>query len=389
MNFRFAAALPAIFFLLTTCDQDPVNPQKSPPRLSKFSVPDTVFYNWEQQNIITVHCEDSDGLENIDSVYYQIFTLLDQKYKSGKFYNDGDYAAHGDILPNNNIFSARLNQTMQAGNYIIEAEAIDLSGEKSLALQDTFFAKAAILNHGPNITEYDIPDTVFIDQILPFTIQVRVTDPDSGDFVTIVEYEIEDPTLTFVAESGVLVDDGTSGDENASDLIFSRTSNSAFASWNYGIYYLFIEARDNRQNSSQTFSRLIFPAKKEIGSAPQISNLNAPLTFQIPSAGADSALITINATDPDDNRDIRSVFFNSYKPPDSTLSESSPLYLYDDGNSAGYSGDVLAGDNIYSIEIYIPAGSFPGEYRFEFEALDYSNFKSNKIIHRLTLVETK
>lgn len=389
MNFRLLTGLVFIFFLLANCEKDPVKTKNSPPQLTKLVVPDTLFYNWDESNIVTIRCEDSDGIENIDSVYYQILTMTDQKNSSGRFYNDGDYSAHGDITPNNNSFATRLNQMMPAGNYIIEAESIDFSGEKSNTMQDTFFIKMAIFNFAPTISAHFITDSVYIDQIQPFKIQVQVTDPDSGDFVNQVHYEIQNPSLTQISEQGLLLDDGTQGDDVAGDNIFSIETSSTFASWNYGIFHLFIEATDNQQKKSRTFYKLIYPAKKELGVPPQILDLIAPQIINIPSNGIDSALIKIKALDSDNNRDIRSVYFNSYKPPDSTLSESSPLYLYDDGNSAGYSGDTEAGDNIYSIEIYIPAGSAAGVYRFEFEAIDYSNLKSNKIIHRLTLVETK
>ncbi len=375
----------SLILLLSSCDNDdPTKPENDPPVLTKLQIADTLFFNVDDKNIVTVNCEDPDGLDDIDSVIYRIYKANNDVVEQGIMYNDGDFEAHGDIVPNNQTYSTRLDQSFSPDNYRIEVRAVDKSREYSNRLEKEFYAAEAVLNRSPVITEYQVDDTVYVDQVLPFLIQVEVNDPDSGDYITEVSFEIKNHNFTEIVEQGALVDDGTSGDAVAGDGIYSIETNSSFATWEFDFFHLFITARDNNQNMSDVFYKLISPAKVNAGVPPQISDLAAPDTFKLPGSGADSTVLSIKAIDPDNNKDIKNVLFNTYRP-DGTITSSSPLYMYDDGNQQGYSGDAVAGDNVYSIEIYLPYNTTPGNYRFEFEAIDYSNLISDKIIHTITV----
>jgi hypothetical protein len=110
--------------------------------------------------------------------------------------------------------------------------------------------------------------------------------------------------------------------------------------------------------------------------------VSAPDTIKRPSSDDKSFLLTATTTDADDNRDVKEVTFDTFKP-DGSASSGNPFQMYDDGTS----GDVVAGDFIFSLRIFITSQNATGNYRFEFQAKDYSDLLSNKIIHTITVIQ--
>jgi hypothetical protein len=94
---------------------------------------------------------------------------------------------------------------------------------------------------------------------------------------------------------------------------------------------------------------------------------------------APTAIFTsVQASDPNGQNDILKVFFIVFKPDGST--NESELELLDDGE-AEVSGDLIAGDGIYSRLIQVDQTNDKGTYRFEFSARDRGGKLSNKIDH--------
>ncbi len=375
-----------IVFLIISmaCDKnDPVAPQNSPPVLINFAVPDTIFIGINENNIISVECQDNEGLDDIDSVYFKIFNQNDAVVSTGLLYDDGNYASHGDITPKNGRYSARIAEILVPGDYRVRVAAVDQSGERSDELEKSFYAKQAIVNNAPVVTEVFISDTAFVDEPAPFFIQVKATDPDTNDFVARVSFQILDPGFTEILASGDLYDDGTHGDVTPGDSVFSIEITSAFASWKFGIFNLYVQAIDGNGKSSLSLYKTIPWGKINIGEAPIVSDLVCPDTLQLPadSSYAIAFVISIKADDPDHSNDVKEVFFNVYKP-DGNISDSSPLQMYDNGAS----GDEVADDNIYSLRVFLVYSNDVGDYRFEFQARDYSDLLSNKITHIITVI---
>jgi len=374
----------SIVLLFFYCDKDnSVKPQNSAPVLKNLSLPDTVFTQIEAKNILTVECEDPDGRNDLDSVFYRILKYDGRFYRSGLLFDDGDYDAHGDITPNNGKYSAILSQNFPAGFYRVVVQAKDRSGDLSNTLEAEFYATVGFVNAAPIVQEYFISDSVYVDQEAPFMIQVTATDPDSDDYVDRVVYQIISPLFDEVMEEKELFDDGTHGDSVAGDNIFSITTSSAFALWKFGNYHLYVQAYDKHNRSSMSLYKLIPWTKMEIGNPPTVANVIAPDTVKLPAdtSYAISFLITVEANDPDHVNDIQEVFFNTYKP-DGTLSDASPLQMYDNGTM----GDENANDQVYSLRVFLVYQNTPGDYRFEFQAIDYSSLLSNKITHIITVI---
>lgn len=149
-----------------------------------------------------------------------------------------------------------------------------------------------------------------------------------------------------------------------------------------GNYYVKIFAIDKSNFSS---NEIYFTLDLYRGNRPPvISNLIAPDTVFLQTQTV-LIKITIKATDPDGDNDIKTVQFNSYKP-DGSPSSGNPFKMYDDGNASGISGDDKAGDGIYSIIVQLPPNSQRGKYRFEFQAIDRAGALSNIITHFIVVL---
>ncbi|MFZ5517842.1 MAG: choice-of-anchor X domain-containing protein [Candidatus Zhuqueibacterota bacterium] len=369
----------SMLIIMTSCENDdPVSPKNSVPVLSALSVPDTMLSNEISSYIFSVKCSDQDGLGDIQHVNFSV--TGGAVNLTGALFDDGNYDAHGDNIANDGKFSLRLSATLEPGMYQLTVKAIDQSEAESNALSRSFVVAQGIVNAAPIITQIFIPDSVVVDQVVPFVLQVHAVDQDSGDVISRVTYQILGPTVSELAEQGELYDDGVHSDSLANDHVFGIETNTAFSAWKFGLYHVSIQAYDSRDKVSESIYVVLPWKKMDIGVAPVVFDLSAPDTIQLPSTGEDTRLITIAASDADDNRDIKNVFFNSYKP-DGQMSASSPLFMYDDGTS----GDVEPGNHIYSLQIRFPYNTTPGNYRFEFQARDYSDLLSNKIIHIVTV----
>lgn len=117
--------------------------------------------------------------------------------------------------------------------------------------------------------------------------------------------------------------------------------------------------------------------------APVLSNLVAASSI---SASDPQPLmeLTVKAVDPDGAADLLRVYFDSYRPNGQPAS-GNPFLMLDDGNTAGISGDAVAGDSVYSLRVQF-GGAPTGTYRFEFRAIDRSSDSSNVIIHHIEVL---
>ncbi|MDW7680931.1 MAG: choice-of-anchor X domain-containing protein [bacterium] len=382
MAFKIRLLLLVVLIFNLFCDKrHPITPVNQPPILSQLSVPDTMFTQSGQSYVVTVIVTDADGRDDVARVEHQIVDSQEQTLATGQFFDDGDYTAHGDNIARDGKYSAKLILAVDPGNYRLTAVATDLSDAASAPLHKNFIAIAGDVNHAPLLFPVYMPEFVVVDTVVDFVLKMRAEDPDEGDAVSRVSFQIFGPTLTQLAAEGELFDDGSHGDSLAGDGIFTLEMDTQFASWQFGNFHLYVQAYDSKQKSSESIYRLLPWVKMNTGVAPVISDLSAPDTVKLPQSDAKSFLISVKAVDDDHYNDIKEVFFNTYKP-DGSLSQSSPLQLYDNGTS----GDETASDSIYSLLIWIGAENDAGDYRFEFEARDYSDLLSNKIIHVMTVV---
>ena len=372
-----------VVIIYVSCEnENPIAPENFPPVLSNLSVPDTIKTGIGESSIFSVKCFDENGADDIDSVSYKIIALNSQLITSGIMYDDGNLSDHGDNVPGDGKFSVRPRLEIDQGSYRFIVQATDRTNLKSNELAATFYALPEIVNQAPMISKNQIPDSVYVDEIVPFLISVKAFDPDSADSISRVTYQILGPTIMQLAEEGSLNDSGANGDNLAGDGIYSIETTTAFANWKFGEYHLILQAFDSKQKASNVIYEILPWKKMNLGVAPQITSISAPDTIKLPGADAKVFVLSVTTTDADDQRDVKEVLFNTFKP-GGLPSDGNPFKMYDDGTS----GDKVAKDFTFSLQIYITPQNSPGNYRFEFQASDYSNLISEKAIHIITVIK--
>ena len=221
------------------------------------------------------------------------------------------------------------------------------------------------------------PDSVSIDTLITsadsikvnLNITAKVIDKDGQSDIENVYFSVVRVENLFKKLSGNLT--------RKNDSIFASDVTLTISKLETGRYRAEVYAVDKSNFKSNTVVSNLEIIRTN--HPPEISDLNAPDTVYL---GFETILVkmSVKATDPDGQGDIKMVYFNSFRP-DGTPSSGNPFQLYDDGGASGISGDDVAGDGIYSIIIQIPPGTQKGKYRFEFQAVDRSNAKSNIIVH--------
>ena len=141
------------------------------------------------------------------------------------------------------------------------------------------------------------------------------------------------------------------------------------------------------ENASGLFSNQVsdaFYVKNTANAAPVVSGLIAPSSIQVPASGINSAVLSVLANDSNGSCDIKSVFFNSFRP-DGTITGGSPFSMFDDGNIPLH-GDTIAGDGRYSLIIGIPSTQTTfGYFKFIYQARDNSSLLSNQLIDSINV----
>lgn len=210
------------------------------------------------------------------------------------------------------------------------------------------------------------------------TVSVLVDDVDGLQDIKEVYIKTENPNSSKSVYSGNLKFMEFTTEANKILAKYSDTLSFKITRQVVGDFYVLCEAIDNNNLTSNVLITSFTITRS--GEPPVISDLNAPDTVNLPTSGSSIILFSIKATDP--NNDIKEVYFRS-------LDSSDPhkkFYMYDNGDLRN-NGDTSANDGIYSILIQLPYNMTPKSYRFEFEASDYTEYLSNKIIHTLTVIK--
>jgi len=197
--------------------------------------------------------------------------------------------------------------------------------------------------------------------------------------ISSVQYIFRNGNGSSILAAGRLLDDGNPPDAQINDSLYSGKVTFQIVRSTVGLFPVELFAQDAagfRSNTSILSVRIV-----RLNRGPILSNLVAPDTVKL-SSGDQLIQLRVTANDSDGVADIRRVSFNSYKP-DGSPSSGNPFQMLDDGPTGGTSGDLQAGDQIYSLKILLPASTPPGGYRFEFQALDRSNLNSNVIVHQI------
>ena len=191
-----------------------------PPNLLESNVPDTVTQEELAGFFIRIRAADSQGTDHIDSLVYQIYPPLAARPLYTGLLTDG--GTGGDETAGDGIFSTvvDLADTLKGlGEHLIRFQAWD-DGRASLPLVDRFYIYRE--NDPPSLIHLVAPDSVNRLTSEPIMISVTAEDPQGGQDIRRVFFNSVKPDGNPSAGNPfMLFDDGTSGDLQANDQIYS------------------------------------------------------------------------------------------------------------------------------------------------------------------------
>lgn len=114
---------------------------------------------------------------------------------------------------------------------------------------------------------------------------------------------------------------------------------------------------------------------------PVVSDFVVPDTVTIADNPV-NIFITVKATDANGASDIKEVYYLLTREGTSTTSK----WVMSDRGDTQVSGDVTAGDGIYTRALTADNSSTPGKYKFEVLAVDRINSQSNTITKYMTII---
>lgn len=218
-------------------------------------------------------------------------------------------------------------------------------------------------------------DSVNVDEIISvngrYTITLKVTarvsDDDGSSDIRSVSIEIFRPGASSSLTQVTLRDDGIAPDDVAGDSTFSADVSFQSSRAQTGRYKLRFLARDRAGARSSVIERALFLTRRN--SPPRLlsETLIAPDTLVRPNSGFSLFFVSIAAADSDGLADIREVFLRN-------LNTGNRSFLQDDGGISQpggiTSGDLVAGDGVFSITLQLPSTLPPGVYPFNLQATD-------------------
>jgi len=188
--------------------------------------------------------------------------------------------------------------------------------------------------------------------------------------VSSVQYTFRNGNGSSILAAGSLLDDGNPPDTQRNDSLYSGRLTFQIVRSTVGVVRVELFAEDASGYKSNS---AILPLEiVRSNQPPVLSNLVAPDTVHTSSQS--TFLVTVRATDPDGQADIRSV------------TRTTPSNLVLPLNDAGQNGDGVPGDGIFSETVLLSPPPPTGPYDFRFQAHDRSNVGSNVIIHRIIVL---
>lgn len=377
-KFTFLLFICVTIFL--ACDEEiPTKPIGTQPALTDIVLPETIYVSSTTTYLMSVRVEDPQGVSDISLVTVEISSAATQNVvQTDTLKDDGK---NGDILPVDGVFSGILDPSFAAGNegdYVFTFYAYDQAGNTISKSSDPVKIVDTVENRLPVISQPQVPEMVDVNAEGEYVISVVANDPDGLSDIKHLLCQIYDPRVPQTPNRvDTLNDAGKNGDTAPGDGIFATKITAAYARNRVGIYSFRFQAVDLAGGQSNPIVRTVSTINTD-NLPPVISDLVAPDTLVLHPENVVITTMTVSVTDPQGLSDVEKVIFNSFLPPDERPSSGNPFFMSDDGNTQ-VSGDRIAGDGVYSLTINLPPTMSPGNYKFVFEAVDFSGEHSNQI----------
>ena len=171
--------------------------------------------------------------------------------------------------------------------------------------------------------------------------------------------------------------------------IYSGTVDVTLSALEVQSYPVVVYVTDsNNRLGGEARTSVIYVRSFDPGSPPVIENLPIPATIQRPASGepARSLSFVAEVSDADGLSDIEQVeFWNETSP-------GARFLLCDDGGrracgSSAESGDVTAGDGLFTRRVFIASDNALGTNTFVFEAIDRAGLRSQQVRHTVEIIE--
>jgi len=183
----------------------------------------------------------------------------------------------------------------------------------------------------------------------------------------------------------ILYDNGDiadNGDTIKGDNVFSNKFplSRYYPNGTYTVQYF---VTDNSNNTQMTAVHSFIYNNLQTAVAPVISNLFMVDTVAIGT----SFTFSVKVTDGNGLSDIDSVYYILYRP-DGTLivnAQGISKFPLSDNGDTDVSGDVTAGDGIYTMKLTFPSGQPTGLWKFKFAAVSREGLESNIITHNVVV----
>jgi hypothetical protein len=120
---------------------------------------------------------------------------------------------------------------------------------------------------------------------------------------------------------------------------------------------------------------------------PEILTINNPAVVQIPSAGTNNFRLSARVVHPFDQSLINRVLVD-IRDQNNNLLSGSPFRLYDDGSlqqidTGGVSGDLAAGDSLYTRQFQVSSSNNPDVYTLFYHAIDNFGASSDTLTSQM------
>jgi len=237
-----------------------------------------------------------------------------------------------------------------------------------------------------------VPDAVAftVNPVITPSIKVTNLGADSQVWFSIIYLNTGETISSKVS----MLDDGSSsssGDQQANDNNFTGkyTFTSTAKTGSYEVSFYVDTTIDGEESVIRVAAKTINFTGMPVNVPPVISDLSLPAAVDANT----EFTISIKASDADGLSNLGSVWFKMTDPTGYTISTS--VFLYDDGSTPNItdeftgatkkSGDLTAGDGVFSRKLSFNSLAAKGDWTFTFQAKDNSNANSNTITQKLTL----
>lgn len=161
-------------------------------------------------------------------------------------------------------------------------------------------------------------------------------------------------------------------------IYFSSSVSMTINRGDAGAFRLTFSLKSDNSSSSNTIEKFLYITRNN--SKPQLINYTAPDTLTRPATGIELLFFNTTVNDSDGYNDLESVYIKRIYP-----TETSPIYLYDDGDKSR-DGDNIALDGIFSRILSIDSTARLGDQIFLFRAVDKSGAVSDSLLHTITIL---